>query len=66
MKTRVYLKQGKTAMTMFIACTSEIFQGKRYYDGYQYNTRTKKWMEWDMAETRIGKLVRNGLMVRIQ
>lgn len=67
MVTRVYLKEAPKSkrQTIFVAVSSDVFGGKRYFDGYQLNSKGE-WEDWDMAETRINKLVKNGSMVRIQ
>ena len=68
MVARVYLKQIKERgrMTIFVACSADILDGIRYFDGYQYNSVTEEWEEWDMEEKKINQLIKDGRMVRIQ
>ncbi len=67
MRTRVYIKETSTSkrQTIFVATSSDIFDGKRYFDGFQLD-RNGEWKDWDMAETRINKMIKEGMMVRIQ
>ena len=65
MATRVYLKQLKDRQTIFVVTSSEVFRGERFFDGYQF-TRKGTWMEWDMTEKHLNKMVEDGRMVRIQ
>ena len=67
MKTRVYLKEclKSKRQTIFVAISSDIFDGKRFFDGFQMS-KNGEWEDWEMTETRINKLVKSGQMVRIQ
>ena len=67
MVTRVYLKEclKSKRQTIFVAVSSDVFDGKRYFDGFQL-ARNGEWEDWDMTETRINKMVKAGQMVRIQ
>lgn len=50
---------------MFVVTSSEVFNGERFFDGYQFS-RKGTWMEWDMTEKHLNKMVKDGRMVRIQ
>lgn len=66
MTTRVYLKQRRDgAQRVFVAISSEVFKGERYFDGYQ-TSKNGSWVEWDMTEKNMNRMIRKGRMVRIQ
>ena len=53
-------------MTMFVACSVDIYDNVRFFDGYQYNLKYEEWEEWDMSEKIINQMVKEGRMIRIQ
>lgn len=66
MEARIYLKEGaKGKQMLFVATSSEVWNGERFFDGYQ-SKPDGTWVEWDMLEKDINRKVKNGKMVRLQ
>lgn len=64
-EARIYLKQLKERQTMCVLVSSEVFKGVRYFDGYQVD-RNGNWIEWDMTEKDLNRMVKEGRMQRVQ